>query len=113
MKKQNGLILLGIVIVGLWFVLNETDSDGNTIEQQLATVLGQIEGVGQVSVFIFEQQPDMGLFATQQGEIGVLVVAEGAHSPTVKRQLEDTVKRVLQIASHRIAILPMEEGEQE
>ncbi len=90
---------------------NSTTS--STKEEQLAQVLGQIEGVGQVTVFIYEQETEVGLLMPQQQEIGVLIVAEGAHSPKVRKQLADTVQRVLKLASHRIAILPMKEGEQD
>ncbi|MER1999791.1 MAG: hypothetical protein ABS882_08450, partial [Lysinibacillus sp.] len=100
--KPN-MILLAIACIALWLIFAGNKEPANTMEQQLAAVLGQVEHVGQVDVFIYRQKEEGLLFeVAQQGEVGVLIVAEGASSKQTKRLITETVSAVLNIPPHQI-----------
>ena len=103
---KTNMILLAIVVVGLWWMLAQ-DEPSDSMEQQLATVLQQVENVGQVDVFMYRKEEGGLLFETAKGEVGVLIVAEGATSEHTKRLLIDTVSAVLDIPPHQIKVLPL------
>ena len=84
--------------------------------QELEAILKTVEGVGQVKVYVNyeETEADNGLLTSyfQSNTLsntisGVLVVAEGANNEGVKLSLTTTLSRVLQVAPHRIVIMPM------
>lgn len=102
------MILLAIACIALWLVFAR-DEPANSMEQQLATVLGQVEHVGQVDVFIYRKEEEGLLFEVAQGEVGILIVAEGASSEQTKRLLIETVSAVLDIPPHQIKVLPLKE----
>ena len=86
----------------------------NSLEQ----ILQSMDGVGKVSLYIHydspQQQNDLfgGYFdvSTQQQVItGVLLVAEGASDESIRRKLITTLSSLLQIAAHRITVVPMKE----
>lgn len=77
-----------------------------------------MDGVGKVSLYIHydtpQQQTDLfgGYFdASSQTQVitGVLLVAEGASDESIRRKLITTLSNLLQIASHRITVVPMKE----
>ena len=105
---KTNMILLAIVVVGLWWMLAQ-DEPSDSMEQQLATVLQQVENVGQVDVFMYRKEEGGLLFetTTTKGEVGVLIVAEGATSEHTKRLLIETVSAVLDIPPHQIKVLPL------
>ena len=106
--KPN-MILLAIACIALWLIFAGDNEPANTMEQQLAAVLGQVEHVGQVDVFIYRQKEEGLLFEVAQGEVGVLIVAEGASSEQTKRLITETVSAVLNIPPHQIKVLPLKE----
>lgn len=106
--KPN-MILLAIACIALWLMFAGNNKPANTMEQQLAAVLGQVEHIGQVDVFIYRQKEEGLLFETAEGEVGILIVAEGASSEQTKRLLTETVSAVLDIPPHKIKVLPLKE----
>ena len=117
-KKANIIALIVLALVGFLLFRQDTSPSVNeTVEAKLAAALSKIEGVGQVSVYVHtEASKESSLFSFSDVEnvdayTGVLIVSEGAKSPLIKRQLQETVSAILQLPAHRIVILPMEEGE--
>ena len=118
-KKANIVALIVLALVGFLLFRQDTSPSVNeTVEAKLAAALSKIEGVGQVSVYVHtEESRESSLFSLSKVEntdayTGVLIVSEGAKSPSIKRQLKETVSTILQLPAHRIVILPMmEEGE--
>ena len=87
----------------------------DTSEQQLAKILSEMEGVGQVFVYFhYEQQKQQQFLAvTQQQTItGVMVVAQGANDVKVQLLVKKTVSNVLQIPMHRIQVVAMQPKEE-
>lgn len=96
--------------------------------QELTSILSSIEGVGKVMIYFYYDQPSSNdktdqsslsqYFNWQQNDesknqkvTGVLVVAEGADSVTVKNDLVTVLSSVLEIPTHRIVVRPMEKKE--
>ena len=117
-KKANIIALLVMALIGFMLLKQDSSpSQQQSIEEQLAATLAKIEGVGQVSVYLHtDASKESSLFSFSTADdtstyTGVLIVSEGAGSPSVKRRLVQTVSSVLQLSPHRIVILPMEKGE--
>lgn len=102
---------------------NEKQNNSSSEESRLEQALSQIKGVGQVKVYFHydDNKPDSsnaeslldGYFSasssgSQKFVSGLLVVSEGASDPAIKKQLLETVSRVMQMPTHRIMIVPME-----
>ena len=118
-NKASRPLFIGLLLitVGLIYVMNATgQSDDNyTSEQQLANILSEMEGVGQVFVYFhYEQQKQQQFLAvTQQPTItGVIVVAQGAQDVNVQLLLKRAVGNVLQIPMHRIQVVAMQQREE-
>lgn len=85
----------------------------------LEDTIRQIEGVGDVRVFIYEGKQESGSFFISYFEDekqalpieGILIVAEGASNIETTRMLKEAVANVFQISSHRIVIVPMSKKE--
>ena len=118
-KKANIIALIVLALVGFLLFRQDTSPAVNeTVEAKLAATLSKIEGVGQVSVYVHtEASKESSLFSFSEvgnadAYTGVLIVSEGAKSPLIRRQLQETVSSILQLPAHQIVILPMmEEGE--
>lgn len=111
------VMMMCVVFYSLYQFMDEPVLD-RTEEQQLASMLEQIVGVGQVQVYFHTNRNSETTFDSyfQQDEpqiVGVLVVAEGATAPSVVRLLQKSVSQVLQIHAHRIVIVPMEMKEEQ
>lgn len=100
---------------------NGKQNNSSTEESRLEQTLSQIKGVGQVKVYFHydSKTPNQsnadslldGYFSSsekQQYVSGLLVVSEGASNPAIQRQLLETISRVMQMPTHRIMIVPME-----
>ncbi len=126
-KKQKLIFIPIAVLVFIAYISvtwNETDEEqyqSSTEEGRLEQVLGQIQGVGQVKVYFHydnqnpkENDSDSllnGYLSSSDREkyvSGLLVVSEGASNPAIKKQLLETISRVMQMPTHRIMIVPME-----
>lgn len=121
-QQKLSIILAVVVAVILFFFLQSNSSvpeKEQGVEAQLAATLSKIAGVGQVEVYLHAEtiQNERSILSSyfedssnSPSYTGVLIVSEGAESIEIKRQLTDTVSRVLQLPAHRIVILPMEKG---
>ena len=128
-KKQKLIFIPIAVLVFIAYIsVTWNDSSGkeqskisSTEEARLEQALGQIQGVGQVKVYFhYDNQPTKGndtdnllngyLSSSEKEKYvtGLLVVSEGASNPAIKRQLLETISRVMQMPTHRIMIVPME-----
>lgn len=95
-------------------------STASTEEGRLEQTLSQIQGVGQVKVYFHYDNSTtptdsdnllngyLSSSETRQYISGLLVVSEGASDPAIQKQLLDTISRVMQMPTHRIMIVPME-----
>ncbi len=86
-----------------------TDSGAESL---LEKTLQEIEGVGQVKVYVHYEQKNQAFLSdyfrsSEGGVTGVLIVSEGAVEPSIKRELMEVVSRVMQVPAHRIMIVPM------
>lgn len=109
--------IIFIVVIGVFLSLNFSGQPDptNTSEQQLAKILSEMEGVGQVFVYFhYEQQKQQQFLAvTQQPTItGVIVVAQGAQDVKVQLLVKQAVGNVLQIPMHRIQVVAMQQKEE-
>ncbi|WP_390284209.1 hypothetical protein [Ureibacillus sp. GCM10028918] len=126
-KKQKLIFIPIAVLVFIayisvtWNESNEEQNQSSTEESRLEQVLGQIQGVGQVKVYFhYENQTPSendsdsllnGYLSSSEHEkylSGLLVVSEGASNPAIKKQLLETISSVMQMPTHRIMIVPME-----
>ena len=126
--KQK-LIFIPIALLGFIAYISVTWNDStteqslssSTEENRLEQALGQIQGVGQVKVYFHygsetpkEDSTDSllnGYLSSSDPEktlSGLLIVSEGASDPAIKKQLLETISRVMQMPTHRIMIVPME-----
>ncbi|PYF03021.1 hypothetical protein [Ureibacillus chungkukjangi] len=128
-KKQKLIFIPIAVLVFIAYIsVTWNDSTGtkqstisSTEEARLEQALSQIQGVGLVKVYFhYDNQPPKGndtdnllngylsSSETEKYVTGLLVVSEGASNPTIKRQLLETISRVMEMPTHRIMIVPME-----
>ena len=85
-------------------------------EMRLATILSNIQGVGQVSVYLYEREAEKAVsaFAPQaEGQAApyesCIVVAQGAQDLMVKTQLMRAVMTALKLPASAVEIFNMEE----
>ncbi|MDI7742216.1 hypothetical protein QMK38_09405 [Lysinibacillus fusiformis] len=115
------LVFIAYISVTLNDSNEEQSSTSSGEEARLEQALGQIQGVGQVKVYFHygtespaENDSDSllnGYLSSSEKEknvSGLLVVSEGASNPAIKKQLLETISRVMQMPTHRIMIVPME-----
>jgi len=122
---KTNLILIPIALIAFIAYISLTFNDPNSeqidttsIEGKLEQTLKQIEGVGQVKVYLHYDGNTSGAnsliddyFTSGKSEkivSGMLIVSEGASNPAIKNQLLETISRVMQLPTHRIMIVPME-----
>ncbi|WP_154661557.1 hypothetical protein [Bacillus ndiopicus] len=113
-KRLNlPLIVVPIILVAIFLFTNQKAPTTNIQDESLLEqTLQEIDGVGQVKVYVhYEQQSEALLsdyFRAKEGRVtGILIVSEGAVEPNVQRELLQVVSRVMQIPVHRIMIVPM------
>jgi len=126
-KKQKLIFIPIAVLLFIAYISvtwNESEGEqhqSTTEESRLEQALGRIQGVGQVKVYFhYDAKPPNGndsdsllngyLSSSEQEDVvsGLLVVSEGASNPAIKKQLLETISRVMQMPTHRIMIVPME-----
>lgn len=110
-----GLFFIVGILIFLGMNFSQQTDRADTSEQQLAKILSEMEGVGQVFVYFhYEQQKQQQFLAvTQQQTItGVMVVAQGANDVKVQLLVKKTVSNVLQIPMHRIQVVAMQPKEE-
>lgn len=83
----------------------ETDREGGTREVEDQSVDEQVviirQGDKETPIVIKTEKPEIR---------GVLVVAKGVENIQIKKMITDAVTRVLDVPSHRVAILPKKSG---
>ena len=111
------LVIVAIMAVfSLYQFMDEPVQKMND-EEKLAHTLEQIAGVGQVTVYFHSnnnRESTLGAyFQNEEPQVqGVLIVAQGATTPTMVRLLQNSVSQILQMPKHRIVIVPMKTEEE-
>ena len=104
LRRSGGLLMLALLAALLLIQIGGHDesADGATsIENRLRSVLTQIEGAGDVSVLVNEDE---------NGEVvGVCVLTTNADDVAVVFRLQRAVRTTLGIENDRVEILSMEE----
>ncbi len=111
-KKNQWLILLlvGILLVviaiptksgtekdtGFRMTENE-DANATEMEKRLESILGQMQGIGEVHVMITYKQDN-------QVE-GVVVVAEGGEQGVILQKITEVVRALFDVDSHKIKVI--------
>ena len=122
MGNRNNLLilaLLGVLVLVLAiptekkteskmdFKANE-EAGGEQLEERLERILK--EGVGEVRVMITEVEDTKSFASDKENEgtvEGVVVVAQGATDPAVKKKIQDIVIALFPIEAHKIEIVKM------
>lgn len=90
--------------------MNQTEEEnGEELEERLERILKNTQGVGEVRVMITKTGQEES-FAKEEGsnEVeGVVVVAEGAENPDVKKKIQDIVVALFPVEVHKIEIVKM------
>ena len=122
MGNRNNLLilaLLGVLVLVLAiptekkteskmdFKANE-EAGGEQLEERLERILKHTEGVGEVRVMITEAEDTKSFASDKEGTVeGVVVVAQGATDPAVKKKIQDIVIALFPIEAHKIEIVKM------
>ena len=88
---------------------NTTSSSTSTSdEKRLKDILENMEGVGKTKVMISTTGEEQGVFSEGKIKVeGVVVVAEGAGSATVDKNILDVVMALFNVEVHKIKIVKM------
>lgn len=101
--NKNHLVLFLLVGILLIVIAIPTDSGeirtaaGTSLESRLEKVLGQMSGVGEVSVMITYQE--------DENVEGVAIVAEGGDNAVVVRNITEVVQALFNVDSHKIKVI--------
>lgn len=101
--NKNHLVLFLLVGILLIVIAIPTDSreiqtvSGTSLENRLEKVLGQMSGVGDVSVMITYQEDEK--------VQGVAIVAEGGDNSVVVRNITEVVQALFDLDSHKIKVI--------
>ena len=122
MGNRNNLLilaLLGVLVLVLAIPTEKkTESDfktneeagGEQLEERLERILKHTEGVGEARVMITEAEDTKSFASDKENEgtvEGVVVVAQGATDPAVKKKIQDIVIALFPIEAHKIEIVKM------
>lgn len=91
------------------FKTNE-EAGGEQLEERLERILKHTEGVGEARVMITEAEDTKSFASDKENEgtvEGVVVVAQGATDPAVKKKIQDIVIALFPIEAHKIEIVKM------
>ncbi len=101
--NKNHLVLFLLVGILLIVIAIPTDSGeiqtaaGTSLENRLEKVLGQMSGVGEVSVMI--------TYREDENVEGVAIVAEGGDNAVVVRNITEVVQALFNVDSHKIKVI--------
>lgn len=125
LKNRNNRLMLVILIIGIVIIMfsgllesrndKASQSAENYIgeEERLSEILSEINGAGRVSVMISYEAAESGkssigrsLSDTQICEKprGVIVVADGASSPSVRNSLKEAAVAVTGVGANRVCV---------
>ena len=127
LKNRNNRLMLVIFIIGIVIIMLSSvfSSSGDEAsqapysysreEERLSEILSQINGVGRVSVMISYQsdtEHNDGIgrgFGYNDSDVvsepkGVIVVADGADSPQVRRKLQEAAAAVTGVGANRVCV---------
>ena len=126
LKNRNNRLMLVIFIIGIVIIMLSAASGGvkdeasqaphsyKREEERLSEILSQISGVGRVSVMISyeaETKSDSigrGFGYNDSGSLskprGVIVVADGAKSPELRRELKEAAAAVTGVGANRVCV---------
>lgn len=134
LKKRNNIAMLIILIIGAAIIAFSSGSGGKTEatdisansgeEERLEEILSEIEGAGQVSVMISYESTmekdiaydgDNDRAVTSGGDVmvkreiypkvkGVIVIADGADTPSVKQAIKEAVTAVTGAGANRVCV---------
>lgn len=123
-SKYIVFILLGLLILVMCIpakgeesldLQGQSVSSEEDLEAQLERVLSSMEGVGEVKVMVTTEGGTESIYTKQTNSnkvCGVVVVAEGAGSPSVNAQIKESVKALFSIDVHKISIVKMRSQEE-
>ena len=101
--NKNHLVLFLLVGILLIVIAIPTDSGeiqtaaGTSLENRLEKVLGQMSGVGEVSVMI--------TYREDENVEGVAIVAEGGDNAVVVRNITEVEQALFNVDSHKIKVI--------
>ena len=101
--NKNHLVLFLLVGILLIVIAIPTDSGeiqtaaGTSLENRLEKVLGQMSGVGEVSVMI--------TYREDENVEGVAIVAEGGDNAVVVRNITEVVQALINVDSQKIKVI--------
>lgn len=100
---KSTVIIAAALALGVLLIFIGSDSRGKaegTIEDRLAVLCSEVEGVGECSVMIYRSDSD------GEGETveSVIVICEGADSADVRRRLTEMLSSFFGIGANRIRI---------
>ncbi len=103
--KQNKKQLWVILLVGILLLVialptqttKESEQEETSLEKRLESILGKMQGVGDVKVMITESEENC--------IEGVAVVAQGADNSVVVRNITETVQALFPVDSHKIKVI--------
>ena len=101
--NKNHLVLFLLVGILLIVIAIPTDSGeiqtaaGTSLENRLEKVLGQMSGVGEVSVMI--------TYREDENVEGVAIVAEGGDNAVVVRNITEVAQALFNVDSHKIKVI--------
>lgn len=125
LKNRNNRLMLVILIIGIVIIMfstlfeNKNDITSQSAENymgeedRLSAILSEIDGAGRVSVMISYESTD-----TRQSGIGrsisateslskprgVIVVADGASTPTVRNSLKEAAVAITGVGANRVCV---------
>lgn len=110
-KKSQWLVILlvGVLLVVI-AIPTKTDSEGSSLtmydeadtnatdmEKRLESLLGQMQGVGEVHAMITYQE--------DESVEGIVVIAEGGGNAVVVRNITEVVQALFAVDSHKIKVI--------
>ena len=123
LKNRNNRLMLVILIIGIVIIIfsslsdNKPDTPGQDKyigeEEQLSEILSEINGAGRVSVMIsYEDYEDSDNsigrgFSNGDTHLkprGVIVVADGASTPSVRNDLKEAAVAVTGVGANRVCV---------
>ena len=116
------ILIIGIVIIMFSAVIPDSDRKSETAaedyvgeEERLGEILSEISGAGRVSVMISYENGDNGSSGIgrsmsygdnddRKQPRGVIVVADGAEVPEVRRSLKEAASAVMGVGANRVCV---------